>query len=166
VLFADGASVTKHGNSMMETAMRTLAVLLLGAALSACGSGNEPTPNAPAHEHPTGHVLGQFDLGDGWFMQASHEGSIRAGAEIDFEVVVKKDGEPAADAKVRIYAADGDGKPLMEKTAANWQAGKKLYTARVKLPDELPGGTSMTFEADADGKSFKKSVSVTGHQHD
>jgi hypothetical protein len=145
--------------------MKTFPILILALALAACGGGNEPTGNAPAHEHPSGHVLGQFDLGDGWFMQASHEGSITAGSEIDFEVVVKKDGEPAAGAQVRIYATDGDGNPLMEKTEASWQPGKKLYTARVKLPGELPRETSMTFEADVNGKSFKKSVSITGHQH-
>jgi hypothetical protein len=145
---------------------KTLPCLILALTLAACGGGNAPANNAPAHEHPSGHVAGQFDLGDGWFMQASHDGSIEAGTEVLFEIVMKKDGEPAPDAVVRIHVADKDGKELTDKAQAKWDADKKLYTCRLKLPPAVPADASMTFEADVNGKSFKRSVAITGHQHD
>jgi hypothetical protein len=146
--------------------MKAVSGLILIMTLAACGGGNNAA-NTASHDHdnPSGHVAGQFDLGDGWFMQASHEGSVKPGNEASFEILLKKDDKPAEGAQVRVYAADKDGKPLGEKTAAAWNADKKLYTAKIKLPAELPDGTTMTFEADVDVKSFKKSVSVLGHDH-
>jgi hypothetical protein len=144
--------------------MKTLGLLILGLALAACGSGN----NAPAntgHEHPRGHVAGQFDLGDGWYMQASHEGSVEANSEVSFEILLKHNDQPAEGAQVRVYTADTGGNPLGEKHAAAWDADKKVYAAKFKLPPELPQGATMTFEAEVEGKSFKKSVSVMGHDH-
>jgi hypothetical protein len=49
---------------------------------------------------------------------------------------------------------------------AAWAAERKLYAAHLKLPADMPHDASMTFEAEVDGKSFKKSVAAFGHQHD
>ena len=151
--------------------MKRLVIAMTGIVLTFAACGQEaPTPNAnnePAngHSHSGGHVLGQFKLDDGYFMQASHTGAIEGGGEVKFEIVFKQNDEPKPGANITVFAGSADGKAIGELVTAEWDEHAKLYKATLKLPAELPHGSRMYFEAAHDGKNFSKSVDVMGHDH-
>lgn len=149
----------------MIRVMTVIAVLLLAA----CGR-DAPTPNATVeagheHSHSGGHVLGQFKLDDGYFMQASHTGAIKGGGDVAFEITFKHNDESDSGADIRIFAGSADGKPIGEEVTAAWDEEAKLYKASLKLPADLPHGTRIHFDAKAGDKQFSKSVDVMGHDH-
>lgn len=145
-----------------------IALLVCGAAaFAACSdadnsSGNEELP--PLHAMK-GMVMGQWDLGEGYFLQVSHLDPVEEGEKAAIDVDLTKDHKPLKEAVVQVYAADEKGAPLTPKTKADWQEADGVYTAKVALPHELPHGATITVEAEVDGKSFKKGAPAAGHEH-
>jgi hypothetical protein len=159
--------------------MKTLAAILMACAFvfAACGHDHDGNDNhshngacgedghGHSHDGPR-HLIGEKKYDDGYYVGLAHIGSIVAGKEVMFEVLVKKDGNDVKDAIALIWLVDKDGNELTRRVDGKWMPDENLYDTHLMLPKDLPEGTKVMVEVRHGGKKMAEAHGIKGHDHD
>lgn len=158
----------------MKRFLFVMMTVIAGVMFAACGGhGNDNHANEDGHENDghghshegVEHVMGTKDAGD-YKVIVKHIGNVEKGAEVVFEIMVKKDGKDIKDAKVTIRVGQEGGEDLTPSKEAAWSDGESVYDGHLMMPKELPEGAHVYVKLSHDGNDHEVEFELEGHDHD